>query len=78
MTEQTERLAVVEEQVKSVKSELHEHNTETRDQFIIVNKKLDDLLQLKHKTFGAFWLAASIIGLVLNGLGLAVFNFIRG
>lgn len=78
MTEQVERLAVVESEVKNLKDEFHEFKRETRESLSSVNNKLDDLLQLKHKTFGAFWLAASIIGLVLNGLGLAVFNLFRG
>lgn len=78
MTEQTERLAVVEVEVRTVKQELHEHKIETSEQFKLVNGKLDELLQLKYKSAGAFWLAASIIGLVLNGLGLAVFNFFKG
>lgn len=33
-----------------------------------MNKKLDDLLQIKYKGIGAFWLASTIIGTGIIGL----------
>lgn len=77
-TRHSERLAVVENEVKSVKEELHEHKIETRTQLAIVNSKLDDLLQLKYKGMGAFWLAASIIGSGIGGLIITLFTIFRG
>lgn len=78
MTNQAERLAIVEVEVKSVKEELHEHKIETRAQLEIVNKKLDDLLQLKYKGMGAFWLAASIIGSGVWGIVMMAINLFKG
>lgn len=78
MTNQSERLAIVETEVKSIKDELHEHKIETKHQFEIVNSKLDDLIQLKYKGMGAFWLAASIIGSGIGGLLVSLMNLFKG
>lgn len=78
MTNQSERLAIVETEVKLIKDELHEHKLDTKHQFEIVNGKLDDLIQLKYKGMGAFWLAASIIGSGIGGLLLSVLNYFKG
>lgn len=79
MTDQSdrngERLAIVEVEVKSVKSELHEHKLETREQFIIINNKLDDLIKLKYKLVGVL-LAASIITSGIWGVVVAFLNLL--
>lgn len=59
MMRQTEadRLAALEFKIK--------HMEETVES---INKKLDDLLQIKYKGIGAFWLASTIIGTGIIGL----------
>lgn len=64
MTSKTdaERLALLE-----YKDELREAKLEE------INKKLDDLLELRNKGMGAFWLASSLIG---TGIVGALFTFL--
>jgi hypothetical protein len=65
----TVRLALLESQVKTLieQMELRDKRAEIRD------KKLDELLALKHKGMGAVWLAALIFGSSLvAGLGAVV------
>lgn len=78
MGQQSERLAVVETEVRTVKEELHEHKIETRQQLEIVNKKLDDLLTLKNKGAGVFWLVSAIVGSGLIGILVTIITFLKG
>jgi chromosome segregation ATPase len=56
VTVQGERLARVEEQVN-----------ELRDKVDSMEAKLDDLLALRYKGAGAFWLAAALLGTGIIG-----------
>jgi hypothetical protein len=60
---QIERLTRVEEQVNSLKADVKE-----------MNDKLDDLLILRWKGMGAFWLAATILGTGIVGILVKVFH----
>lgn len=61
-----ERIAVLETKVQ----ELTVTNKEIRD-------KLDELLQLRSKGMGAFWLASSLLGTGIMGGILAAVDWIR-
>lgn len=78
MTTQAERLAVVETEVKALGTAFEDHKQKTTEEFDKVNHKLDDLLALKHKGMGAFWLAASVVGSSIWGLVITFFTYIRG
>lgn len=62
-----ERLAVLELKVK----ELSETNQR-------IESKLDDLLQLKSKGMGAFWLASTLLGTGIIGFVLAFIGYFKG
>lgn len=67
MTTQVERLTRVEVEVTALKDSLEEHKRETDIRFKEVNGKLDQLLALRYKGLGAFWLASSLIGTGIVG-----------
>lgn len=60
---QIERLTRVEEQVNSLKEDVK-----------LMNDKLDDLLILRWKGVGAFWLAATLLGTGIVGILAKVFH----
>ncbi len=43
-----------------------------------MDDKLDELLVLKHKGLGAFWMASIFIGAIFSGLAFFVSNFFKG
>lgn len=53
-----ERVARLETEVKQILS----NQTESREAVSNVNDKLDELLALKNKGMGAFWLASALAG----------------
>ena len=69
---QGERMARVEVEVITLKESLDEHKKETVKQFSDINTKLDDLLTLRNKGAGVFWLVSSLTGVGLIG-GIAEF-----
>lgn len=52
-----ERLSALEVEVKQLQTTMQD-----------VDTKLDDLLALRHKGMGAFWLATSLLGTSLMGI----------
>jgi len=52
-----ERLAIVETEVRML-----------REEFKLMDLKIDQLLAFKHKGTGAFWIASSLIGAIITGL----------
>lgn len=78
MTTQAERLASVEVEVRELKREFDEHKQDTKDEFEKVNSKLDDLLAIKHKGMGAFWLASALVGTGIIGFFWQVINWFTG
>ena len=66
MKTDAERLALLE-----YKDELREK------QLTEINEKLDELLALRQKGMGAFWLASSLLGTGIVGAILMFVNYIR-
>lgn len=64
MPTQAERIASLETQVSLMRNEQIE-----------TNKKLDDLLALRNKGVGAFWLASSILGTGIIGVMATIFGW---
>jgi len=62
---QSERIASLETEVTIMKEELR-----------AMNRKLDDLLVLRYKGAGAFWLAAALLGTGIVGLLTRLFHYI--
>lgn len=63
MTTQGERIARVEERVENLEKTMHR-----------VEDKLDELLAIRYKGAGAFWLASILFGTSIMG---AVFTFMN-
>lgn len=74
MTTTVERLARVEERVKQLSDEVDGLKVDVR----AMNQKLDDLLALRYKGAGAFWLASSLIGTGIVGALFSMFDWFRG
>lgn len=67
MKTDAERLALLE-----YKDELREAKLEE------IGNKLDELLVLRQKGMGAFWLASSLLGTGIVGAALMLINYFRG
>lgn len=67
MSTNAERLAVLETQMKDLK-----------DRVESMDAKLDDLLTLRHKGVGAFWLASMLFGTGIAGALLGVISWFKG
>ena len=85
MSTQGERLARMEVEVMALKDSLDEHKVDTKEKFEEVrkdlegiNSKMDDLLALRNKGAGVFWLIASLIGTGIVGGAWQVLNFLFG
>lgn len=61
-----ERIAVMEHQVN-----------ELRDSTKVLGEKLDELLSLRSKGVGAFWLASSLVGTGVIGLFAMLLEWIK-
>lgn len=71
---QGERIAALEVEVAYLRAEIAEMKTET----VGVNRKLDDLLALRDKGFGAFWLASALFGGGIFGVFATLSSWWRG
>jgi len=54
---QAEEIAAMKVEIKYLKDQVHD-----------MNAKLDNLLALRYKGAGAFWLASALFGIVFTGL----------
>ena len=72
MSVYAERMARMEAELEAVRDSFDEHKKETKEQFAEINGKLDNLLTLRDKGVGAFWLASTILG---TGIAGAIFAF---
>lgn len=61
------RLAVLEHRVNNLDMKLEG-----------INNKLDELLQLRSKGMGAFWLASSLLGTSILGTIITMVNWMKG
>lgn len=73
MTTQSERLVSVEVEVRELKKAFEEHKAETRQDLTEIKSQLTDLLELKNKGMGAFWLASAVVG---SGIVSLIWQFI--
>lgn len=73
-----ERIAVLEEKVQRLNDDFSHHAIETRNEYKVVDEKLDNLLVLRDKGVGAFWLASTIFGTGIVGGVVMLFNYLRG
>lgn len=64
---QGERIMAVEVRIEKVERKVDE-----------MNEKLDDLLALRHKGVGAFWLASTILGTGIVSLIMQLMSWWRG
>jgi hypothetical protein len=67
MTTQVERLARVEERVNALENKVDD-----------MNQKLDQLLELRYKGMGAFWLASTLIGTGIVGAMFQLLAWFKG
>lgn len=74
MPTQGERLSTLEAQVSHLVRELQETNIRFRE----INDKLAELLALKHKGTGFFWLATTLFGTSLLGVVTSIMSWYRG
>ena len=75
---QGERLAGVEVEVRELKKSFEDHKINTTHQFDELKDKLDELLTLRNKGIGAFWLASSLIGTGIVGLFFQLLHWFKG
>lgn len=68
----------VEVEVQALKESFDEHKRETKEKFDEINTKLDDLLALRNKGAGVFWLIATLVGTGIVGGAWQVLNYIFG
>lgn len=78
MTTQVERLTRMEVEVQALKESFDEHKQETKEKFNEINDKLDDLLTLRNKGAGVFWLITTLVGTGIIGGAWQVLNFLFG
>jgi hypothetical protein len=74
---QGERLAGMEVQVRELKEQFTEHQKATDRKFDEVNQKLDDLLALRNKGAGVFWLISTLVGAGIVGGALQILEWFR-
>lgn len=48
------------------------------ERFEAIEAKLDELLELKSKGMGAFWLASLIVGTIFSIVGSNILEWVRG
>lgn len=71
---ETERLVRVEETVKHIQEDVKE----LREKLPMIESKLDELITIKQKGAGVFWLLSTIMGEVgIVGLIMFVFEHLR-
>ena len=71
---QVERIAQLEVKVDHLTDELSDANHSLKN----VSGKLDELLVLRNKGAGVFWLAATLFGTSVIGITTWVINMFRG
>lgn len=67
MTTQGERIVAVEVEVKALKDSFEDHKQKTDAELKEIKEMLSDLLALRNKGVGVFWLVSSLIGTGIVG-----------
>ena len=78
MTVQGERLVRVEVEVRELKKVFEEHKEHTNNELDNINNKLDDLLALRNKGAGVFWLVSGLLGSAVIGTIFQFISWFRG
>ena len=73
-TTELERLARLEVLVEGLTRDQEQAARDRHE----TNKKLDELLALRHKGVGAFWLASSLVGTSIVGTVIMLIDWLRG
>ncbi len=73
MTTQAERIASVESEVRGLSRRIDKVEGTLTD----MDKKLDDLLVLRYKGAGAFWLASALVGTGIVGFFTQILNWFK-
>lgn len=68
----------MEVQVEVLQVALNKHIQDTYLANKEMNRKLDDILTLKHKGLGAFWLASALVGTGIIGAVGSFFDWWKG
>lgn len=58
----TERLVVIEERLKNISEALEQHVVDDRRIQGLIETKLDELLTLRNKGLGVFWVISIVVG----------------
>lgn len=77
MTTPGERIVRVEVQLGELKTAFDEHKNYTHSEFKNIEKKLDDLITLRNKGFGVFWLMSVLVGTGVVGLFFQILSWFR-
>jgi hypothetical protein len=73
-----ERLAIVELKLEQYSLQCARERAETKSDISAMDAKLDELLGLKNKGMGAFWLASSLLGTSLIGAVSFFLSWMKG
>jgi hypothetical protein len=74
---QGERITGMEVEVRELKKSFEDHKVHTANEFKELNTKLDELLALRNKGAGVFWLASSLIGTGIVGVIIQLITWIK-
>jgi hypothetical protein len=75
---QAERITALEIQLATLQSSMTKHMIDTEKRHESMNDKLDDLLGLRNRGVGAFWLASALAGTGIIGAVLSFFDWWKG
>lgn len=73
-----ERVAVLESQVEHLNAQMVLDRAERREEIGELSSKIDELLSLKHKGAGAFWLFGIIFGSGIIAAATAIVSWFKG
>lgn len=75
---EVERITALEVQLANLQATMTLHMAETEKRQENMDGKLDDLLGLRNKGVGAFWLASALAGTGIIGAILSFFDWWKG
>lgn len=75
---QGERIMGVEVEVRELKKAFEDHKVTTAQEFKDVNSKLDELLAIRNKGAGVFWLVSTLVGTGIIGGVLQMIAWLKG
>lgn len=75
---QLERIATLEVELKLLQEEIKEDVRRSEERHNEMSSKLDDLLALKQKGLGAFWLVSSLFGIGFVSIFTEALSWLKG